>query len=101
MSAIKEQFLSQEQISERAYELYLERGGEGGHALEDWFAAEDELKALKKEYDEGDFPLSKKAAAASRRRSEVVVAFRQPAVKMRIPGDGDRQFRAIMIAIPG
>ena len=69
MSAVKEQFLSQEQIAERAYELYLGRGGEDGHALEDWLAAENELQALKKEYDEGDFPLSKKVAAASRRRS--------------------------------
>jgi hypothetical protein len=69
MSRTKEQFLSQEQIEERAYELYLERGGEDGHALEDWLAAENELKALKKEYDEGDFPLSKQTAAASRRRA--------------------------------
>jgi len=65
MSGIKEQFLSQEQIEERAFELYLERGGEDGHALDDWLAAERELKELKRDYDDGDFPLSKKVAAAS------------------------------------
>ena len=32
-----------EQIEKRAYELYLERGSEDGHALEDWLAAEREL----------------------------------------------------------
>ena len=32
-----------EQIEQRAYELYLERGGEEGHALEDWLAAEKDL----------------------------------------------------------
>jgi Protein of unknown function (DUF2934) len=32
-----------EQIAERAYQLYEERGGEDGHALEDWLKAELEL----------------------------------------------------------
>ena len=32
-----------EQIEKRAYGLYLERGSEDGHALEDWLAAEREL----------------------------------------------------------
>ena len=31
-----------EQIEKRAYGLYLERGSEDGHALEDWLAAERE-----------------------------------------------------------
>ena len=68
MSDMKNHFLSQEQIEERAYRLYLERGCEDGHAVEDWLAAEQELKVLKKGYDDGDFPLDKKVAAASRRR---------------------------------
>ena len=29
-----------EQIEKRAYELYLERGKEDGHDVEDWLAAE-------------------------------------------------------------
>ena len=33
----------EDQIRERAYELYEARGREGGHELEDWLRAEDEL----------------------------------------------------------
>jgi len=32
----------QEQVRRRAYEIYLERGGQDGHALEDWLQAESE-----------------------------------------------------------
>jgi hypothetical protein len=32
-----------EAIAERAYELFLERGAEHGHDLEDWLRAEREL----------------------------------------------------------
>jgi len=34
---------SHEQIAVRSYELYLARGGEPGHAEEDWLRAEAEL----------------------------------------------------------
>jgi hypothetical protein len=34
-----------EQIAERAFLLFLERGGLDGHALEDWLRAEQELSA--------------------------------------------------------
>ncbi|HYL82980.1 MAG TPA: DUF2934 domain-containing protein [Candidatus Angelobacter sp.] len=34
---------SREAIALRAYEIYLERGGEPGHELEDWTRAEQEL----------------------------------------------------------
>jgi hypothetical protein len=37
--------LPREMIEVRAYELYLERGCAHGHHLEDWLAAERELKA--------------------------------------------------------
>ncbi len=33
----------EETIRKRAYELYVERGMEDGHDLEDWFRAEEEL----------------------------------------------------------
>jgi Protein of unknown function (DUF2934) len=33
-----------EEIAARSYELFLARGGEGGHAEEDWLRAESELK---------------------------------------------------------
>ena len=32
-----------QKISERAYRLYLDRGAEDGHALEDWLRAEREV----------------------------------------------------------
>ncbi len=35
-----------EQVQQRAFELYLERGGEDGYDVEDWLAAESELKGL-------------------------------------------------------
>lgn len=37
---------TKEQIEARAYELYQQRGGESGHDVEDWLAAEKELKQL-------------------------------------------------------
>ncbi|HLK93887.1 MAG TPA: DUF2934 domain-containing protein [Polyangia bacterium] len=36
---------SHEEIARRAYELYLERGGEHGHDAQDWAQAESELGA--------------------------------------------------------
>jgi len=33
-----------EKIQARAHELYLQRGGKDGHELQDWLAAEKELK---------------------------------------------------------
>ena len=35
-----------EQIELRAYELYLERGGDDGRDVDDWLAAEKELTEL-------------------------------------------------------
>lgn len=37
--------ISEEMIRFRAYELYLARGGEDGRHLDDWLAAERELKS--------------------------------------------------------
>ena len=34
----------QEKIRQRAYELYLERGEEHGHDVEDWIRAEREIR---------------------------------------------------------
>ncbi|MGH9733213.1 MAG: DUF2934 domain-containing protein [Candidatus Acidiferrales bacterium] len=34
---------SRDEIELRAYEIYEQRGGEDGHAEEDWFTAEREL----------------------------------------------------------
>lgn len=35
---------SADQVARRAYELYLQRGGQPGHAMEDWLQAERELR---------------------------------------------------------
>ena len=36
--------MSEEQVRARAYELYLQREGNGGTAEEDWYRAEAELR---------------------------------------------------------
>jgi hypothetical protein len=36
----------EENIRHRAYEIYLERGGEPGHDLEDWLQAEREFTTV-------------------------------------------------------
>jgi large subunit ribosomal protein L7/L12 len=40
--------ITNEMIAARAYERFLARGGEHGHDVEDWLAAEAELKAPSK-----------------------------------------------------
>ena len=35
--------VSEQEIRERAYEIYLQRGAQPGHELEDWLQAEREL----------------------------------------------------------
>jgi Protein of unknown function (DUF2934) len=41
--AVQREPPAQEEIARRAYELYLERGGQDGHDVEDWMRAEAEL----------------------------------------------------------
>jgi len=36
--------IAENDIARRAYDLYLARGGEPGHALDDWLDAERELQ---------------------------------------------------------
>jgi len=42
-----------EQIAQRAYELYLQRGCEDGHDVADWLAAERELTELSEKSTSG------------------------------------------------
>lgn len=42
---IERKELSKEGIAHRAYELYLQRGGEPGKDVEDWMRAESELSS--------------------------------------------------------
>ena len=44
MATVTTMTLSDEQVRARAYELYLERSGNGGTAEEDWYRAEAELR---------------------------------------------------------
>jgi hypothetical protein len=43
------QAVSEQEIKRRAYEIYLERGAQPGHELEDWLRAERELTAIQSE----------------------------------------------------
>lgn len=43
-SAQHQQEVAGEQIQQRAYELYINRGQEPGHELDDWLEAEREIK---------------------------------------------------------
>ena len=36
--------IPKEEIEKRAFEIYLMRGAEDGHAIEDWLAAEQQLR---------------------------------------------------------
>jgi hypothetical protein len=42
----KTNYPSEEQVRVRAYQLYLERGGQHGHDADDWLQAEYELMQL-------------------------------------------------------
>jgi hypothetical protein len=50
---MSERKLSIPQIEQRAYELYLERGGEHGHDRADWLTAENELAELPEQSNSG------------------------------------------------
>ena len=39
--------ITRDVIAQRAYALYVERGGEDGHDVEDWLRAERELREAK------------------------------------------------------
>ena len=61
MNELKE--LSREEISQRAYELYVQRGAEPGKDVEDWVRAENELSSEVFVFDES---LKTKAAQVGR-----------------------------------
>lgn len=65
-----------ELVERRAYELYLERGGEDGRDLEDWVRAEDEItaqmeaKQQRTEQVEGKNPEPKRAETFASRAED-------------------------------
>ncbi len=69
MSDSNKRVPTQEDIAVRAYEFYLQRGGENGGELDDWLAAEKELnESLQVDAHEPTvpdvIPLRKRAAAS-------------------------------------
>mgnify|MGYP001561238807 CR=1 FL=1 len=55
----------QEKIKERAFALYLERGRQPGHAMEDWIRAEKEILRTVKETKHDGHVTGKKASSPS------------------------------------
>ena len=69
MSRIDKKTPTQREIELRAYEIYLQRGGEDGNELNDWLAAEKELtESLQMDSSEATVPavtpLRKRAAVS-------------------------------------
>lgn len=56
---------TKEQISQRAYEIYLARGCEDGHDLSDWIEAERELSESTEHTQKESQTKKTRAAAAS------------------------------------
>jgi hypothetical protein len=48
----KETLPTSEEIQSRAYQIYMERGGADGSALDDWLQAERELQQTTKPHQE-------------------------------------------------
>ena len=64
MSQTTVELFSQEQIARRAYELYLESGCIDGRDLENWHAAEEELR---KEHENRESPVKETATVPAHR----------------------------------
>jgi hypothetical protein len=45
VAMIEQKEISRQDIAQRAYELYVQRGGEPGYDVQDWVRAEKELGA--------------------------------------------------------
>jgi hypothetical protein len=60
----------QEKIAKRAHELYLQRGSEPGHELDDWLQAEAELAAASAPEAEESAPERPAAGGARRSRRD-------------------------------
>jgi hypothetical protein len=54
-----------EEIERRAHEIYLKRGGQHGSDMDDWLAAEAELKRERQMESESFEPKSKTATAGA------------------------------------
>jgi hypothetical protein len=83
--------VTREQIENRAYELYLKRGGENGSDQEDWFAAE---RALLAEQDHPTNPQGWSVPLAARPASaRPVSGFESEEERRKIATTGERSSR--------
>jgi ribosomal protein L7/L12 len=80
--------ITQEQIAARAYERFVERGGEHGHDVEDWLAAKADLQRGWQLYDV-------ELIDPGARRIEVVRTIRD------VTGMGLRDIEDVVDAPPG
>jgi hypothetical protein len=60
---VKQRWPTHNEIAERAHEIYLRRGGDDGYDLDDWLAAEAELREERRKATES-FRLKSRAATA-------------------------------------
>ena len=67
MSDASNKVPSQAEIEFLAYQIFLERGGEPGHDLADWLAAEEQLKTR----SEAEAPIAQRTDTTSMRKSAV------------------------------
>jgi Protein of unknown function (DUF2934) len=65
MSDATKKIPSQAEIEFLAYQIFLERGGEPGHDLSDWLAAEEQLKTR----SEAEAPVARRTDTTPMRRS--------------------------------
>ena len=68
--------ISHETIAERAYEIYLARGGKDGLDEQDWLQAEEEIRALPitTSEEEGEVRGAEAAAVEEKRAAEDATA---------------------------
>lgn len=72
-STPKQEVPTREQIAQLAYELYERRGRENGRDMEDWFAAESELRSQNAPVR----PISASSSSSDRSRTSSVSASRR------------------------
>ena len=65
---VEEQIISERDIAARAYQIYLERGCQSGHEVDDWLQAEYELRQLPVQ-KLAELPPPKSARGGSKRKT--------------------------------
>ena len=79
---IERKLSTPQHIEQRAYEIYLERGGEHGHDRADWLAAENELTEVPEQSNSGATKTWNAAAALQAKPPQAGQAPEKVTVKM-------------------